>query len=82
MSKVTKVKMLDTVEDSNVFRPDELEGVPPNPYTLPKGETLRKEGDLVIAVTRVDKIPADAVIELPTRQAEQLVKLGYAEVVA
>lgn len=79
MSKTTKVKMLDTVEDSNVFRPDELEGVPPNPYTL--AVTERKEGDFLISVTRVDKIPVDAEVELPTRQATQLVNLGLAEVV-
>ena len=80
MSKVTRVKMLDTVEDSNVFRPDELEGVNLHPYVLK--QTERKEDTLVLAINRVDKIPADAVVDLPNRQAERLVSLGFAELVA
>lgn len=82
MSKTTKVKMLDTVEDSNVFRPDELDGTESHPFIL--AQSLRTEGTgedaIVIAVNRVDKIPAGVVIDLPSRQAANLVKLGFAEV--
>lgn len=80
MSKTTKVKMLDTVEDSNVFRPDELEGLAPHEFVIK--QTPRTEGNLVLAISRVDKLPQDLVIELPTSQAENLIKLGYAELAA
>ncbi len=75
--KTLLVKMLDTVEDSNVFLPSELEGVSDHQWILAENE--RREGDLLLAVNRVDKIPEGVVVNLPTKQANNLIALGYAE---
>jgi hypothetical protein len=78
-----RIKLLQTVEDSNVFVAADFEsGAIPavTPYTLNAKE--KKLGKLVVGLARVDKFPQHAEVDVPRRQAESLIALGYAELVS
>lgn len=77
MAETKTVRMLDTVEDSNTFLPAELDGVADHGFNI--GGSVVKDGDVVLAIKAVDKIPEGATVTLPKRQAERLVSLGFAE---
>ncbi len=73
-----RIRTLQLVEDSNQFQPAELDGVDAHPWTVAVKE-LKVAG--ITVVQRVDRIPKGAEVDLPTRQAEQLIALGLAEAV-
>ena len=68
------------VEDSNQFALAELEAIGGRAcaYTVPESiQEFQVAGQTFVA--RVDRIPADAVVEVPERQGMALIELGYAE---
>lgn len=76
-----RIRTLQLVEDSNELTATELEGYDlVTPYTVraPKEIRIAKR---VVAIARVDRIPAGVEIDLPDRQAKNLIALGLAEVV-
>lgn len=85
-----KVRMLDTVEDSNEFDPKEVRDVKEVPkHTISQNGVFRsepnEEGKLVkvlVRLKRVDKLRKDADYDLPDRQARNLIRLRYAEEVS
>ena len=76
-----RVVMLDRVEDANEFTSADLDGVP----AVLDGFTLKftpiEFGGVVVGAYRVDKIPADAEVDLPVPQAENLIRLGLARLI-
>jgi len=68
-----QVEILTTVEDSNEFALDEPLAVV-QPFTLG-----HRRSNWHIA--RVDKLRAGSVVDLPTSQAENLLRLGHAKAV-
>lgn len=76
-----RVVMLDSVEDANEFTAAEMGSVP----HILEGFTLRATSivvsDTVVGLYRVDKIAAGAEVDLPVKQAENLIRLGLARVV-
>ena len=80
-----KVTMLDTVEDSNEFSPDETSLEKMAPHTISqhgvsKTEVVKGQRKAVlVTIRRVDRLRKDETYDLPKRQAENLIGLGYAK---
>lgn len=72
-----RVRMLTTVEDSNLFTDMAEAASVPNPRSV-LGEP-RTQGERFISVSRVDYLSVGEEVELPDWQAAELVSLGYAE---
>lgn len=75
-----KVRLLDRVEDSNVFTDESEAAAIPNPRSVLGPEV--RQGDRFISVPRVDYFAAGEVVELADWQAANLVDLGFAETAA
>lgn len=75
-----RIKLLQKVEDANEFTTAELAGLSPelehsitvSPITV---------GSTVVGIYRVDKIPEGAEVDVPVKQAENLMALGLATLV-
>ncbi len=76
-----KIRLLDLVEDSNEFTAEDLRGVPAlTPWTV--GGREIKVGGNVVGMMRVDRFPKGAEVEVPQPQADNLIALGLAELIA
>lgn len=78
---MAKIRLLDTVEDSNEFTAEDLRGVPAVTDFTIGGKELKVAGQ-VVGLARVDRFPKGVVVEVPQRQADNLIGLGFAELVA
>ncbi len=73
-----RVRMLETVEDGNEFTSTDLVGFDVRtPYTIEEPVPITV-GDQVVGYYRVEKLPKDAVVDLPSKQAEHLIALKLA----
>lgn len=75
-----RVKMLTTVEDSNLFTDQQEAAAVPNPRSV-LGEP-QMQGERFISVHRVDYLGEGEVVEVSDWQAADLVRFGHAEEVA
>lgn len=74
-----RIRTLQLVEDSNEFTAAELKGFDlVTPYTIGRPKEVKLAG-LVVGLARVDRIPQNVEIDLPDRQALNLLEHGYAE---
>lgn len=78
---MAKIRLLDTVEDSNEFTAEDLRGVPAVTDFTIGGKELKVAGQ-VVGLARVDRFPKGAEVEVPQPQADNLVALGLAELIA
>lgn len=74
-----QIRTNQLVEDSNQFTLAELEEVGGRAcaYTVPDSIRETTVAGQVI-VSRVDRIPGDVVVDVPARQGQALIALGYA----